>query len=331
MNTLVLEEPGRFKWKQTEKPVISKPQEVLVKVKTMGVCGTDIHAFGGNQPFFSYPRVLGHELAVEVVEIGEDVQNLKVGDLCSVEPYLNCGECHACNKGKSNCCETLKVLGVHVDGGMTDYLVLPADKLYSSSKLSETQLALVETLGIGSHAVSRAQIKKGDKVLVIGAGPIGLCTLEFAQLAGAECTVYDIQDERVAFARAHNKADYYLSAGSRPTENDYDVVLDATGNPLSMKEAIAYVGHGGKLVFVGLFIGDYSFHDPYFHKKELTLLSSRNGLPEDFKSIIHLMESGQLNIDYMISEVLPFSSVTSFFENLEAKSGLIKAVIQISN
>ncbi len=327
MKTLELTEPGRFTWTEQAKPELQSDHDVVVKIKAIGVCGTDIHAYHGRQPFFSYPRILGHELGVEVVEVGTAVKTLKPGDRCSVEPYLNCGECHACLRGTTNCCEKLQVLGVHCDGGMTGYINVPANKLHKSESLTYEQLALVETLAIGCHAVNRAQVNANDKVLVIGAGPIGLTALEFAMLTGAKTAIFDVNQTRLAFCEKEKKGDNRLY--ELPEENAYDVVFDATGNKQSMTEALKYVAHGGKLVFIGLFQGEYSFHDPYFHRKEVTLFSSRNALAADFTRIIQLIESGELQIDYMISERIPFDEVPVFFENLGSKQGLIKGVIEM--
>src|SRR5262249_27726545 len=181
----VLEQPSRLVVSENAPPGKPRDGEALVKVRRLGVCGTDLHAFRGKQPFFTYPRRLGHELGVEVVEVGPEVTGLKAGDLCSVEPYLTCGRCIACRSGKTNCCMELKCLGVHTDGGMCEFITLPANKLHTSTKLSLEQLALVETLGIGAHGVNRANLQRDEWALVLGAGPIGLAAIQFAKAAGA--------------------------------------------------------------------------------------------------------------------------------------------------
>src|SRR5438046_1886544 len=153
MQTVVLEKPGLFALGSDHLPAISSPDEALVRVHRVGICGTDIHAYRGDQPFFTYPRIIGHELGVEIVQVGPNEAGLRAGDRCAVEPYLNCGSCIACRRGKTNCCARLQVLGVHTDGGMREYFTVPVRKLYRSEVLSLEQLALVETLGIGAHAV----------------------------------------------------------------------------------------------------------------------------------------------------------------------------------
>ena len=242
MNTITLEQPGRFVLSDTPLPSSPGPGEALIRIRRVGICGTDIHAYGGDQPYFTYPRILGHELGVEVLEVGPGVSNVKAGDRCAVEPYLNCGRCIACRKGKPNCCADLKVLGVHTDGGMRERILVPAGKLHPSETLNLDQLAMVETLGIGAHAVVRAEIKSGENVLVMGAGPIGLSVVQFATLAGARVVVADLNESRLAFCREMYPVETTngcsevqlreMAWGDLPT-----TVFDATGSPKSMEAA----------------------------------------------------------------------------------------------
>src|SRR5689334_22046577 len=174
MKAIVLEQPGRFGSRELSEPDRPGEGDAVVRVHRVGICGSDISGYLGKMPFYSYPRIPGHELGVEVVTVGAGVTNVKPGDRCSIEPYMNCGDCHACRKGASNCCANLKVLGVMTDGGMRERFVLPAHKLHPSKTLSFDQLALVETLAIGCHAVDRPALAKGENCLIIGAGPIGL-------------------------------------------------------------------------------------------------------------------------------------------------------------
>jgi hypothetical protein len=340
MNTIVLDEPLHFRLTQTVEPDSPGPGEALVQVRRLGICGTDYHAFRGRQPFFSYPRILGHELGVEVLALGPELQDIKspveVGDKCAVEPYLNCGHCIACRAGKTNCCATLKVLGVHIDGGMRERIVVPVHKLHKSSSLSLDQLALVETLGIGAHAVDRAAIKSGENVLVIGAGPIGLTVIQFATAAGARVFVMDVNVKRLEFCRAILHVAAVLSPGENAAADlealcDGDLptaVFDATGNPDSMKGAFKYVASGGKLIYVGLFLGDVSFYDPDFHRKELSLLATRNSTGADFRRIIGLMESGVVDTTPWITHRASFDELIPRFNSwLDPAECVIKAVV----
>jgi 2-desacetyl-2-hydroxyethyl bacteriochlorophyllide A dehydrogenase len=339
MKTIRLEEPGRLSLIATEAQGVLARDEVRVRVHRVGVCGTDIHAFGGTQPFFSYPRILGHELGVEVLEAGSEVTGVKPGDKCSVEPYLNCQKCIACRRGKPNCCTAIQVLGVHTDGGMREQFVLPARKLHPSKVLTLDQLALVETLGIGAHAVGRASVKSGEFVLVIGAGPIGLAAMQFAVEAGAAVMALDINEERLNFCREQLGIAFTINALQENalerltgiTEGDLPTaVFDATGNPKSMMSAFEYPAHGGRLIFIGLFQGEVSFNDPNFHKRELTVMASRNALPEDFARIIALIEAGRINTTPWITHRAAFEdAVREFPKWVKPETGVLKAMIEV--
>lgn len=336
MKALSLQEAGKFTYQSIEEPGELAAHEALVKIHRIGICGTDYHAYRGRQPFFTYPRVLGHELGVEVIATGSEVANVKAGDKCSVEPYLNCGKCQPCRNGKTNCCETLQVLGVHTDGGMAEYMKLPAVKLHASSILNYEQLALVETLGIGCHAVNRAGITSTDKVLVVGAGPIGLACLQFAKIKGAKVLMLDMNGSRLAFAKNVMQADDTVVVSANTLADikagfDGDMptaIFDATGNPSSMMSTFELAAFGGKIIFVGLFQGDLTFFDPLFHRRELTILASRNALPEDFSYIIQLMEAGKIDTKAWISHRIAFDEVAGSFEHLlQSGNELVKAII----
>ncbi|MDR8393805.1 zinc-binding alcohol dehydrogenase family protein [Aliifodinibius sp. S!AR15-10] len=340
IQTVVLEEPGDFYETETELDTTLAPDEALLKVHRIGICGTDLHAYAGEQPFFSYPRILGHELGVEVVETGSRVDNISVGDRCSVEPYRYNPEDQAVKSGKPNCAEHMSVLGVHEDGGMREYFKFPAKFLHVSEKMSYDQLALVEPLGIGCHAVNRADITSDDRVLVIGAGPIGLGALQFALATGAEVAIMEIDKGRMEFCQES----FDLAGGINPLDEDAkdqlkslfggdlpSVVLDATGNKQSMENAFDLVAHGGKLVYIGLIQGDLTFHDPDFHKKELTLMASRNALAEDFKQIIRLVEEGKIDTDPWITHRAQFDDMIDEFDGwLKPEAGVIKAMVEVT-
>ena len=338
MKTIVLDEPGRFRLADRSAPPAPAPGEALVRVHRVGVCGSDLHAFRGKQPFFSYPRVVGHELGVEIVALGQAEARLAVGDRCAVEPYLNCGRCIACRRGKTNCCVHLKVLGVHTDGGMRELLTVPASKLHRSQKLSVDQLALVEMLTIGAHAVRRAQLESGERILVIGAGPIGLSVIAFSQLVGARVMVLEISERRRQFCRQHLKAETCLGGQADTTVDELQSLLDgdlpttvfeATGNPNSMMRSVQYVANGGKLVFVSLVQGDLTFRDTELHRRELTLLRSRNATAADFTWAIQMVEEGKIDLAPWITHRAPADTMVSTFpEWLDPERGVIKAVVE---
>ncbi len=340
MRAIRLEKPRQFNKIEMDAPGKPGPGEALVRTHRMGICGTDYSGFLGKMPFFSYPRIPGHELGVEVVDVGEGVANVSPGDKCSVEPYMNCGECFACRKGNGNCCEKLNVIGVMVDGGLRDEFIIRADKLHASTKLSYEQLALVETLAIGCHACDRGAPQKGDHVLIIGAGPIGLATLEFTRLTGATITVMDMVPSRLESCKKTYGIEHtivFKGDGSELEEmqritggDKYFVVTDATGNKHSMAGAMNFVAHTGSLVYVGITTEEVSFAHPVLHKPEMTLKGSRNALPRDFGRIIGLIEDGTINTSPWITHRTSFDNVIEEFETFtRPETGVIKAVIEM--
>ena len=262
MKTIILDRPGSLRLIDSEPPGPPTPGQAVVRVRRVGICGTDLHAFEGRQNFFTYPRILGHELAVEVVALDPGLEEaLAVGDRCTVYPYASCGRCIACRRGKPNCCTNLEVLGVHVDGGMREFIALPADKLYPANHLPLEHLALVEMLGVGAHAVWRAGLEPQETVLVIGAGPVGLAIIVFAQFSGARVLAMEVDESRMTFCRRQlgikdiiDASDDPLGELARLTSGDLPTaVFDATGNGRSMAHAFAYTAFGGRLIFVGHF------------------------------------------------------------------------------
>lgn len=335
MKTLICSTPGEFEYKEIELPAL-KTGHTLLKIKAIGICGTDYHAYKGVQPFFIYPRILGHEIAAEIVETTL-AREFGVGDKVTISPYFYCGNCIACRNGKTNCCETMKVCGVHVDGAMSEYILVPDYSLINGEGLSEDELVLVEPLAIGAHGISRANVRKGEYVLVVGAGPIGLGTMDFARIAGAEVIALDTNAQRLEFCRSKLGVKHTINAvsddvveqlklitnGDMPT-----VVIDCTGNLKAINNAFQYMAHGARFVLIGLQKQEISFSHPEFHKREATLLSSRNALPADFKHVISCIKNGKVRpLDY-ITHKLYFEEVKDKFDSLiDSEDGLVKAVV----
>lgn len=337
MKAIILEKPGHFSFRETGPPGELTEGHARVRNHRIGICGTDLHAFQGKQTFFSYPRILGHELGVEITEVEDNDMGFSVGDLCTVEPFLNCGMCFVCRGGKPNCCTHIQVLGVHRDGGMQDYMSVPIKKLHKSASLSLEQLALVEPLAIGSHSVQRAQLEPEENVLIIGVGPIGLTVMLSAQIAGARITVMDISETRLAFCREVMKVDRYIDTRFnivRQLEDLHDgelptTVLDCTGNPKSMEASFNYVAHGGRLMFVGHYPGDITFNDANFHMRELELIANRNATPEDFKRVIGYLETGQIDPIPLVTDRVPRDQVIKSFPGwLDPDAGVVKAMVE---
>jgi len=324
MKQVVLEAPGRFADRDAPRPEVALGH-ALVRITRVGVCGSDIHAFAGRQPLYTYPRIVGHELSCIVVEAAPNAQGIQAGDRCAIEPYVSCGSCRVCQKGRTNCCEHLQVLGVHTDGGMQEFLSVPLHLLHKSSRLSLDQLALVETLGIGAHAVRRSGLRAGEDAFVVGAGPIGIATAQFAEATGAHVRVIEKSASRRAFIQEMG-----FTANSEAAERKADVVFDATGSAASMAASLDYVATGGSLVFVGLTRDPVSLDDALFHRKEVTLYASRNscGL---FPEIIQLIEEGRIDTTHWITNRLMLSEVASTFASLIARPELIKAIVTVSD
>lgn len=337
MQALVCPKPGELTVEDRPEPTPAA-DEVLVRVRRVGICGTDYHIFEGNQPFLNYPRVMGHELSVEVVA-APAASGLSAGQICVVNPYLSCGTCIACRQGKPNCCTRIAVLGVHRDGGMTELLSLPAKNLIAANGLDADQCAMVEFLAIGAHAVRRSQLTKAHRVLVIGAGPIGLGAALFASLSGAEVTLLDRDTGRLAAARelmrlAHTiVADDTLADSIAAITNgeNFDVVFDATGSNKSIERGFDFVAHGGAYVLVSVVQGTITFTDSEFHRREATLYASRNATSEDFSRVMEAIRNGHVDSRKWISHR---TTLTGAVKDLPLwahdKTGLIKAVIEIA-
>jgi 2-desacetyl-2-hydroxyethyl bacteriochlorophyllide A dehydrogenase len=332
MKTATLEQPGHFALTDTAQPGAPGPNDVLVRVLMVGICGTDLHAFGGNQPFFNYPRILGHELAVEVIEPGELVSDFKPGDLCAVNPYVTCGECVACRLGRTNCCAKMCVIGVHADGGMRDRILLPAKQLYKCRCLAPVMIPLVETLGVGIHAVGRAEPQAGERAIVIGAGPIGLSVIEFLRVAGCDIGVVEKMPERLEFAsRHHVLSRAYPSHQEALQEEASSLVFDCTGDRASMEGAVQLLAQGGKLIFVGIVNDKISLFDPDLHRREATVLASRNSTPAEHHRVLDLMESGSVDVSAWPMEcAAPNQMEQRFPAWLHREAGIVKAVIDWS-
>lgn len=335
MKEIICTEPGVMK--EVEQ-VLSKDveaNEVLVAVKRIGICGTDIHAFGGNQPFFSYPRTLGHELSGLIEAVGSGVTHAKKGDIVTILPYMNCGTCIACNSEKTNCCTNMKVLGVHIDGGMANYIKVPKEHVFVVNNLTLDEAAIIEPLSIGAHAVRRAEITMDDSVLILGAGPIGLGAANFAKLQGARTIIMDISKERLEFCKDWAECDFAIQPNEHTIETLLDInngnlpsiVMDATGNKQSMTQAFNYVGNGGKLVYVGLVKDTITFSDPDFHAKELTLLGSRNATKEDFEYVIKSLSNGSVKSSYVTNKIT-FDQLISYFEKGDFGTNKTMAIIE---
>jgi 2-desacetyl-2-hydroxyethyl bacteriochlorophyllide A dehydrogenase len=326
--TVVCDTPGTLRAEQRDPPPRG-PDEVLLRVRRVGVCGTDMHIFTGNQPYLNYPRVMGHELSGTVEEAPAG-STLRRGDAVYVMPYLSCGRCRVCRQGKTNCCVAIQVLGVHRDGAFTEFLSVPQGFVHRAEGLTLDQAAMVEFLAIGAHAVRRGSVQDGQRVLVVGAGPIGLAAMLFARLRGAVVTALDTRADRLAFATRHLGIAHAVRVGDGDVQALADqTVFDATGNAQAMERGFGFIAHGGTYVLISIVPGTIGFSDPDFHKREATLLGSRNATAEDFDTVVAAMRAGQVPTDALATHRLPLAQVpTGFAGLLEPSAGVVKALVE---
>ncbi len=336
MRSLICTTPGSFEYSEDTMPELSAGHAIL-KVERIGICGTDLHAYEGTQPYFNYPRILGHELAATLID-ADGAEGFEKNEAVTIIPYFNCGTCIACRNHKPNCCVNMQVFGVHLDGGMREYISVPSYALLHGNALSFDELALVEPLAIGAHAVRRAAVSPDEFVLVIGAGPIGLGTMEFARIAGGKVIALDINEGRLSFCKDKLHIPFVVNAkddvmkilqeitnGDMPT-----VVIDATGSLAAINNAFQYLAHGGRYVLVGLQKEPLSFSHPEFHKREATLMSSRNATSIDFEHVMLNMKQGIVKPATYITHRTKFGSVKDEFASwLNPATGVIKAMVEM--
>lgn len=334
MDVVVCLEPGTLVLEQRPVPVAG-PDEVLVRVRRVGVCGTDMHIFRGVQPYLSYPRVMGHEFSGEVVTTPAS-SKLAPGEPVYVLPYLSCGECSACRKHRTNCCMSLSVLGVHRDGGLAQFVCVPEKFVFSARGISLDDAAMIEFLAIGAHAARRADVQPGQRVLVSGSGPIGIACALFAKLRGGEVAVVDSRPERLALCRDKLGIPHALDLSSdlqakllAITGGDmFDVVFDATGNARAMENGFRYIAHGGTYVLVSVVNADITFSDPEFHKREATLMGSRNATAADFDLVLETIRSGKIPTADLRTHRTPMGDLPAALAQwLKPESRVIKAMV----
>ncbi|SMO91608.1 zinc-binding alcohol dehydrogenase family protein [Paracoccus laeviglucosivorans] len=333
MKALICNEPGSLALIDRPAP-LRGDAEVLVRIRHVGICGTDFHIFGGKHPFLEYPRVMGHELSGTVQEAPEG-SDLKPGDPVYIVPYLSCGDCQACRIGLTNACRNIRVLGVHTDGGMAELISVPAQNVIPTGGIDLRDAAMIEFLAIGAHGVARGHIGARDRVLVTGAGPIGMSAIIFAKARGAHVTVMDTREDRLAFATDGLGADASVIATSddaaRLAEGDgFDVVIDATGAAPPIERGFAFLAHGARYVLLSVVRQDISFSDPEFHKREATLIASRNALPADFAEVVAQMQAGRVPTQALNTHRGPLADGVALFQDWSRpQAGVIKAILDL--
>ena len=338
MKQVTLIKPYEFEERDVEIPILKKG-ELLVQIKNIGICGTDIHAFHGNQPYFTYPRVLGHELSGIIVDAKIENKSL-LGKPVSVLPYLSCGKCNSCLKGKTNCCANLHVMGVHVDGGFGEYVSVPVDNIMVGREETDLEhLSMVEPLSISYHGIMRADILENNWVIIFGAGPIGIGALMFAKSKTNNIILIDINQNRITYCKSilgikhsFNGNDETLFEEIKELTNGHfaDIVIDATGNKKSIQQQLRFLGHGGKWILIGLQREDLHINHPEFHKREATLMSSRNATKHDFKQVMDKIDNKEIDPALLITHTLDFEEVVNSFSSFIVDQTLIKGIIKVN-
>ena len=339
MKTVLINKPFEIAVTDTPKPEV-KEGEALLKILYCGICGADVASYTGNQPFTTYPRIPGHEFSAEIVSIPENDKGLKAGDIVTANPYFNCGECYSCRRGFVNCCTDNKTMGVQRDGSFCEYVAMPVERIYQGKGLSAKELALVEPFTIGYHAVNRAPVKSTDKVLVVGAGPIGLFALISAINKGAEVYVADILDGRLQKALEFGAKGVINSAKPEIKEeamkitggDGFDCCIEACGQSVTFLNCIDCCAFAGNIILIGNGKKETTFLHSILLKKELNVYGSRNSYPTDFKDVIDLISSGKVDVLKMVSDIYPMDRADEAFKALANNKGdLCKVLVKIAD
>ena len=334
MKAIEITKPFEVKVIEKEKPVRSHG-EALLKVLYCGICGADVASFTGNQPFTTYPRIPGHEFSAQIAEIDENEQGFKAGDVITCNPYFNCGECYACKRGLVNACHDNQTMGVQRDGSFQEYITMPVERLIDGKGLSAKELALIEPFSISTHALSRAEIKRNDRLLIMGAGPIGLFALLRAKSLGAKVAVADLLESRLLLAQSYGAdmiinsktEDFAVKCKSFTNGDGFDVCVEACGAPETFLACIDEAAHGANIILIGNGKRETSFVHSVILKKELNIFGSRNAYTKDFEALIDLVASKKVDILDMVSGVYTADEAEKAFNALAHNDGSLNKLL----
>ena len=336
MKAIQITTPGVINLIDKEIPVANEG-EALLKVKYCGICGADVASYTGNQPFTTYPRIPGHEFSAEIVSVPENDKGLKAGDIITCNPYFNCGGCYACKRGIVNACYDNQTMGVQRDGSFQEYITMPVERLIDGKGLSAQELALIEPFSISCHALSRAEVKEGDNLLIMGAGPIGLFAMIKAKAMGARVMIADMLESRLSLAREYGadmivnvkEKDLHESAVEFTNGNGFDVCVEACGAPETFLSCIDEASHGANIILIGNGKRNTNFLHSIILKKELNIFGSRNAFTKDFEELIDLVASGKVDVMKMVSGIYKKEDAQDAFESLKNNDGsLCKLLIE---
>jgi 2-desacetyl-2-hydroxyethyl bacteriochlorophyllide A dehydrogenase len=338
MKTIIITKPGQVNIIETEKPV-AKQGEALLKVLYGGICGSDLGTYRGTFAYADYPRVPGHEFSAEIIEIGSNDRGLKPGMVVTCNPYFNCGTCYSCQRGLLNCCEHNETLGAQRDGAFSEYITMPIERIYDGKGLPAKTLALIEPFCISYHGVSRADVQKGDKVLVIGAGTIGTLAAIAAKAKGAEVYIADIAEQKINYSVdtfglqggiLNTGSEAFLKKCMEITDgHGFDVAIEAVGMPSTFQNCIDAAAFGGKVVQIGVGKKNLDFNFTLLQKKELNVFGSRNALKKDFLELIDLVHSGAVDLEKIVTNTYAFDDAAKAFSDFDQNAArMLKVVIK---
>lgn len=334
MKAIQITKPNEIKIIEKEMPKASEG-EALLKVLYCGICGADVASYTGNQPFTTYPRIPGHEFSAQIVEIPENDRGLKAGDIVTCNPYFNCGECYACKRGIVNACHDNQTMGVQRDGSFQEYITMPVERIIDGKGLSAKELALIEPFSISCHALSRAEVKEGDNLLIMGAGPIGLFALIKAKSMGARVLIADMLSSRLELAKEFGadriinvkEVDLHTVCVDFTNGNGFDVCVEACGAPETFLSCIDESAHGANIILIGNGKRETSFVHSIILKKELNIFGSRNAFTKDFESLIDLVKSSKADVIKMVSGVYDAENAGQAFEALKNNDGTLAKLL----
>ena len=326
---ILIEDVRKVKLIEQNMPVPA-PGEALLKVLYGGICGSDLGSYRGSFAYFSYPRVPGHEFSAEIVEIGENHAGLKPGMVVTCNPYFNCGTCYSCQRGFVNCCESNQTMGVQREGAFANYITMPIERIYDGKGLAAQTLPLVEPFCIGLHGIRRADIRPGERVLIVGAGTIGIMAAKAAKMMGGEVTVCDTAPNKLELAQ---KLGFHSTILNDSPENfaahtaaltlghGFDVTIEAVGLPCTFQNCIDAAAFRGRVVVIGVAKKDIDLFFTIIQKKELDIFGSRNALKEDFLLTIDNIAAGALCLDDVVTDVYDFKDAPRAFAEFDEKQG----------
>ncbi len=321
MKALVLEEPGKAVLKRIEEPIVAGQDEILLQVRMVGLCGSDLNSYRGRNPMVSYPRIPGHEVSATVADLNSNHAEWQPGTPVTLSPYTNCGRCASCLRGRPNACQFNQTLGVQRDGALTEFIAVPASRLYRAD-LTLKELCLVEPLTVGFHAVARGRVEKADTVAVFGCGGVGLGVVAGAAFRGATVIGVDLDDAKLATARKAGAArtinaangDLHSQLLELTDGRGPDVVIEAIGLPQTFRAAVEEVAFTGRVVYIGYAKEQVPYETRLFVQKELDILGSRNALPEDFREVIRMLEAHRFPVDEAVTHIVPLEEAPAILE-----------------